>query len=41
MEELKTYFKDRGILELPAAILVHEIIGISWLTGMWAICYKL
>lgn len=43
MERLKGYFADQGLgaADIPAAIVVHEILGIGMAAGFWASCYML
>jgi hypothetical protein len=43
MERLKRYFTDQGLgaADIPAAIVVHEVISIGMAAGFWAGCYAL
>ena len=37
------YFKEQGLGagDIPAAIVVHELIGLAMAAGFWTLCYRL
>lgn len=41
MERLKRHFAEQGLraTDIPAAIIVHEVVGLGMAVGFWALCY--
>jgi hypothetical protein len=43
MDRLKRYFAEQGLsaADIPAAIVVHEVVGLGMAAGFWALCYAI